>query len=987
MALVALLFVGVAGSLWMSVRAQNTSERAAVEQAETIASKSLSLVFTPTDLSAPVSDSRAAQLNNSVSQTVLDPSPFTTVTLWSDDGVILYSTEVGRIGNLLAGERERIRTAIHEASQTQSSNGEFSVMTGFSLPSGVGGDAAIEFVRPDAELASAAGPWRLNALVLTIALLATLGAMYGVSRLQSAVGTATSFPAPGTPGGRFAPAAPAVRQPYPAEPARKIEALTPGFREEAEARKIAEARAQAAEERLILLQEQYKKALDDLQTYQRMAHETITRPDPKLEERALRAEGLVRTLEGQVRALEEEREKLAGRADELASIVDRAPTPDPAQARKLRESEQEAIGLRAELDGAQTQLSITQRELRALQAQAGRSGRIQEDLDSVHVELGHAREASAAAQAETRSLQTELEDARNELRALRGEEQRAAMLDDELRAVRTELQSATASHRADLVEREADFEDKIRSAREQFQRELSDIESSYREQLSLKESEFAQRISRIESESSTVGEELAAAHAELKAAREEAASRGEATSVASDEAARLEKELETLRAQLVTQTEHHAGYLAELDGARVELASLNQQATAAAEGLASTQAELVIAQSSSAKAGERAERLERENQGLVERLEKLAMQLEDAAGDNAEQNRRLQELEARRALELADDQGRAQIDDLLRVTQERLAGQTEKLMAAEDRIHDLERDVTDRAERTEVVEAQLRQLQMHEALREIREPHGDEAAAEGEGIPVESIANGNGSAPDPRVNASPFMAELSMDAKKSLSRIQGITQILKHKKDGKDQAQLFKQLSSYVRRLDHTVADLADTDLLTGGAVELKVKRTNLEALIERVVEESGVGTDHDVRVEATSFSISIDPTRTEQIIANLLRNAGERTPNGKGITVRLAPSDGGALISVEDPEPASETALSPVVKRFAEVQGGWAAVENRESGGTAFRVFLPDVAPASTPSGEEVQIVVEDQPAQEEWEPSAGQILVQELHRLATED
>ena len=49
---------------------------------------------------------------------------------------------------------------------------------------------------------------------------------------------------------------------------------------------------------------------------------------------------------------------------------------------------------------------------------------------------------------------------------------------------------------------------------------------------------------------------------------------------------------------------------------------------------------------------------------------------------------------------------------------------------------------------------------------------------------------------------------------------------------------------------------------------------------------------------------------------------------------------------------------MSPVVQRFAEVQGGWAKVESQESGGSAFAVFLPDGAglrrdrpPAPVPS------------------------------------
>src|SRR5204863_20802 len=63
-----------------------------------------------------------------------------------------------------------------------------------------------------------------------------------------------------------------------------------------------------------------------------------------------------------------------------------------------------------------------------------------------------------------------------------------------------------------------------------------------------------------------------------------------------------------------------------------------------------------------------------------------------------------------------------------------------------------------------------------------------------------------------RRGTTPFMKELSLDAKKSVAKINGITQLLKHKKDQKDQAQLIKQLTGHARRLDNLVADIADAE-------------------------------------------------------------------------------------------------------------------------------------------------------------------------------
>jgi signal transduction histidine kinase len=299
-----------------------------------------------------------------------------------------------------------------------------------------------------------------------------------------------------------------------------------------------------------------------------------------------------------------------------------------------------------------------------------------------------------------------------------------------------------------------------------------------------------------------------------------------------------------------------------------------------------------------------------------------------------------------------------------------LAGQTEKLIHAEDRVKALEAELAAKLDRMEVVEAELRTHQMAEALKEMKheaveagaEPHADVS-------PIED-----------RRAATPFTKELSLDAKKTLSRMMGITQILKHKKDAKEQAQLIKQLTAYARRLDHTVSDLGDADRLARGVVELQVKRTDLESLVHRVVDESGVAADHDVRIESETLVIGVDRQRTEQILSGLLRSSGDRTPSGKSMAVRLQPWEAGVLISVEDPEPSSDVSLSPVVKRFAEMQGGWAKVEGRDGGGSAFRVYLPDGAPPA--EGAELKIVVDAE--QDVWDTSAEKILVQELHRLA---
>jgi hypothetical protein len=970
-----LLLIGVIGSVVMGSRARSAATAAAVDQASEITDSSLPLVFRPDDIDAPASDLRAEGLSSQLRTVVIDPSDFNSVALWSPDGQILYSTERGRIGNQLDGERDRIREALRGEPQTSTTDGELSIMLPLEFESGVGEPAVVELIRSDEPIAAATTPWRTNAIFISIALVIVVGLLLW-NLLSPAATTESRHPVMiraeqraqasrgEMPRGEMSrgPVQPIAQITAP----RPISVPQPGVKEEGDARRMAEDRARAAEERVGVLQEQYRKTLEELQIAHRQAQQATSRPDPRLEDRAMQAESRARQLEEHARTAEERARTLEERSRELEDrarlferqaqtlqaeqeemarhLIERAQEGELTDAdTRAQQAEQETIGLRAELEGVQTQLSLARRELEGLKTDAERARALQGDLDAIQVETLRAQETSDAAQQELSTKTKELEDLRNEVRALRTEEQRAAMLADELRATKTELQSVTASHRADLFEREAELEEKVRSMREDFQTELARMETQHREQLALQEVQLSQRVSGAED----------AAQQRFDAAERELAQRAERFEHAEDEIAKA-----TAKAQ------HLSG---ELDVARAELDT--------------TVAQLLAETERTRELGERTNELERIASESTSRADRLATELETAAQGNTDLNRRLQEVEARRQLEIADAEGRTDLDDILRVTQERLAGQTEKLIAAEERSHDLERQVAASAERLEQVEAELRQQQMAQAMREIRGETTDHPVAREDGAGLEDALP-----IEDRRATSPFMQELSMDARKSLTRIMGITQILKHKKDGKEQAQLIRQLTAHTRRLEHVVTDLGDSERLAHGTVELTVRRTDLEPIIQRVVEESGLDADHELRVHAERLVVAIDPLRTEQIIAGLLRASGDRTPPKKAIAIRLEAIDGGALIAVEDPEPSSDASLSPVVKRFAEVQGGWARVESRETGGSSFKVFLPDGAGIDAPAGamgREVKVVV-DEPS-ETWEPHDEKALVDELHRLST--
>jgi hypothetical protein len=964
-ALIALLIAGVAGSFWMSLRARSAAEEKAVEQARVIVDSSLTLVFRPDDLQHPAASARIRELSNAIDDVVIDPSDFETVTLYSGGGEILFSTEDGNIGHRLNGERSRVRASFNGPPQPRIEDDTLSVMVGLHFPSGVGDTAAVELARPAEDIASAAGPWRTNMLFLGGALVLVL----------------LAAGAPGRRGGSDESPEPRMRVPMipsrvpGAPPKRSIEAPQPGMKEEAEARRRAEGRAQEAEQRLTLLQDQYRATLEELQATQRVLRDQPTGQDRVLEERAVKAEAAARSLEQRLHSVTTERDRIAG---ELLARRDAAVGSDVED---LKQVEAEAMGLRAELEGAQTQLSMTMQELDALQRQAERSRELQEELDAAQLETLHAKDAADAMQQELRGARTELEDARGELRALRNEEQRAAELTDEVRTTKAELDSMRASHRAELVEREAELEEKVRSLREDFQVQVAEAESRHAAELAAAHAEVATAMAAAAQGAREASERAAAAGADLQAARTESESRAvdlESARVelqaAHDRIATLQGDLTAREEELTTTTEG-----AERD--RAERGALTAEVAGLRTSLEETKAALEAAQAERGDLERAGARTQVELNDAVERAEGLAEELEAASLANTDLNRRLQEIEARRALEVAEDEGRAHMDELLSATQERLAGQSEKLIAAEELARELEHQVAADAERLEELEAQLRQHQMADQMRELNAPKPETREVDAPAF-------------EDRRGSTPFVQEMSMDAQKTISRMMGVAQLLKHKKGAKDQAQLLQQLTAQARRLDQTVRDLSDVDSLVAGAVTLELRKTDVESLVRRVVEECGVEAEHDVRIEAEPVTISLDRVRTEQILQSLLRSASDRTPTGKTITVRLLRDKAGAVVVVEDSESSSEISLSPMVRRLAELQGGWAKVEGREGGGSAFQVFLPVNGPGTDTAaiGDEpdAQEPSEAEPAETpaEEDPNhwvkAEQALVGELRQLA---
>ena len=182
-----------------------------------------------------------------------------------------------------------------------------------------------------------------------------------------------------------------------------------------------------------------------------------------------------------------------------------------------------------------------------------------------------------------------------------------------------------------------------------------------------------------------------------------------------------------------------------------------------------------------------------------------------------------------------------------------------------------------------------------------------------------------------------------------------------------DALDLVRRIASNARKLERLLGDLLDLDRLQRGIVSPQRRLVNLAELVERGVGETENPRDRAVHVDVEPIDVSVDAAKVERIIENLVSNAIRHTPPEASVWVTANGKDGGVLLVVEDdgpgiPDdlkaevfepfrqaPGSAVEHSPgvgvglsLVKRFAELHGGRAWVEDRLGGGASFRVFLP---------------------------------------------
>lgn len=221
-----------------------------------------------------------------------------------------------------------------------------------------------------------------------------------------------------------------------------------------------------------------------------------------------------------------------------------------------------------------------------------------------------------------------------------------------------------------------------------------------------------------------------------------------------------------------------------------------------------------------------------------------------------------------------------------------------------------------------------------------------------------------------------FLTAVSHDLRTPLAAILGLALTLERGDLGLvvgDGVDLVTRIAANARKLDRLVSDLLDLDRLTRGILEPNRHATDVGAVVRRVLSEADFLDGYAVHVEADPTVLSVDGSKVERIVENLLSNTARHTPAGTQVWVSVHAHEDGALISVEDsgpgvPEDMQGSLFEPfaqgsagdqaryapgvgiglsLVARFTELHGGRAWVEEREGGGAAFHVYLPGEEPA----------------------------------------
>jgi two-component system sensor histidine kinase KdpD len=211
---------------------------------------------------------------------------------------------------------------------------------------------------------------------------------------------------------------------------------------------------------------------------------------------------------------------------------------------------------------------------------------------------------------------------------------------------------------------------------------------------------------------------------------------------------------------------------------------------------------------------------------------------------------------------------------------------------------------------------------------------------------------------------------VSHDLKSPLSGILGAMQTIRRDEEihltSHERESLYEVIEQSGRKMNRLIDDMLDLERIDSGSLQPNRKATDVGEMARRVALESRDLQGRPIRIDADHVKVDVDPGKVERIIENLLLNAARHTPPGTAVFVKVQEMPNGVVLIIEDegegvPDELKEVLFEPfrqgegatgggmgiglsLVRRFAQLHGGSAVIEDREGGGARFVVRLPGV-------------------------------------------
>lgn len=168
---------------------------------------------------------------------------------------------------------------------------------------------------------------------------------------------------------------------------------------------------------------------------------------------------------------------------------------------------------------------------------------------------------------------------------------------------------------------------------------------------------------------------------------------------------------------------------------------------------------------------------------------------------------------------------------------------------------------------------------------------------------------------------SELVATVAHELRSPLTGVKGFTATLLSRWDRFTDSQrrlMLQTIDSDADRLSRLIAELLDVARIDSGRLTVRAEPTDLEALVQRVLDSVAAGTSRRVPLHARRPlpTVWVDADRITQVVTNLVENALRH--GGGSVRVSLSGAEDGVLLTVDDDGPGVPVELrSRVFTRF----------------------------------------------------------------------